>query len=311
MTGSGLGLPGGVYPVLQTPFSASGKIDGPALQREVEWVFGCGAAGVTVAMVSEILRLEHAERRDLARLACEAAGAHGPAIVSIGAESTEVAIRLAEHAQSVGAAAVMATPPVALAAPPEEVERYYDALVAAVDLPFVVQDASSYAGAPIPVVVLAALQSRHRERVLFKPEAHPLGSRLSALLEASGGAARVFDGSGGVALIDTYHRGLFGTMPAADVCWAIVAMWDALEAGDEDRAYRISLPLCALLAVQTSLDGYVGVEKHLLVRQQVLPSARRRGPVDFDLDPAMVGHVDKLFDLLVEACEAPKGPLLG
>lgn len=131
----------GVFPVLQTPFNSSGRIDEATLRREIGWVTECGADGVAVAMVSEILRLNDAERRELAELVCSMAAGH-PTVVSVGAESTRLAVSLAEHAQSVGAAAVMATPPLSVTVPEDELVRYYDAIAAATDLPLIVQDAS-------------------------------------------------------------------------------------------------------------------------------------------------------------------------
>jgi dihydrodipicolinate synthase/N-acetylneuraminate lyase len=300
----------GVFPVLQTPFDEDGCIDDAVLRGEIDWVFDCGAAGVTIAMVSEILRLDHQERRALAAVVCDAASGRGPAVVSVGAESTKLATGLAEHARAVGAAAVMAIPPLSVAPLERELEHYYDALVGSTDLPVIVQDASGYVGAPIPIPLLARLQERHGERVYFKPEAQPLGPRLSELLEATGGGARAFDGSGGVALIDTYRRGVVGSMPGAEVCWAIAAMWQALERGDTAAAYRVSLPLGALLAMQVGLDGYIAVEKYLLVKQKVLNCSRRRGPLGFELDDAAMVEADMLFGLLAAACERP-GPGAG
>jgi dihydrodipicolinate synthase/N-acetylneuraminate lyase len=297
----------GVFPVLQTPFDDSGVIDEPVLRNEIGWVFDSGVDGVTVAMVSEILRLDNRERHDLAAMVCAEAAARGPVIISVGAETTRLAVAFAEQAQSVGAAAVMAIPPLSVQALDPELEAYYEAILGAVEVPVVIQDASSYVGAPIPVDLLARLHYRHPERVYFKPEAQPLGPRLSALLGATGGAARVYDGSGGVALIETFHRGIVGTMPGAEVCWAIVAMWRALGRGDEETAYRVSLPLAALLATQVGLDGYVAVEKHLLVKQKVFTSASRRPPMGFELDDVTEAHVDALFDLLVAACERTPG----
>ncbi len=43
----------GVLPVLHTPFTDRGAIDGTSLQREIDWAFEIGADGVVVAMVSE------------------------------------------------------------------------------------------------------------------------------------------------------------------------------------------------------------------------------------------------------------------
>lgn len=292
---------------MQTPFDGTGAIDEPVLRNEVGWVFDCGADGVTVAMVSEILRLDNHERRELANLVCAEAGDRGPTILSIGAETTRLAVAFAEQAQSAGAAAVMAIPPLSVQALDRELEGYYVAILEAVDVPVVVQDASSYVGAPIPIDVLARLHNRFPDRLYFKPEAQPIGPRLSALLGATEGQARVYDGSGGVALIETFHRGIVGTMPGAEVCWAIVAMWRALGRGDEGTAYRVSLPLSALLATQVGLDGYLAVEKHLLVKQKVFVSASRRPPLGFQLDDVTVAHVETLFDLLVAACERGGG----
>src|SRR5204862_4815977 len=102
--------------------------------------------------------------------------------------------------------------------------------------PLVVQDASGYVGTPLAIAEQADLFGRHPERVMFKPEAQPLGQNLSLLREATDGAAAIFEGSGGIALLDAHRRGVAGTMPGAEIVWAIRAEWDALQAGDLDRA---------------------------------------------------------------------------
>jgi dihydrodipicolinate synthase/N-acetylneuraminate lyase len=294
----------GVLPVLQTPFREDEGIDEAALRDEIDWALDCGADGVTVAMVSEVLRLDHDERRELAGQVCALTGGRGAVVVSVGAESTAVATRLARHAESVGASAVMAIPPLSVSAEGRPLERYYDAIVEAVEIPVVVQDASAYLGSgSIPTSVMANLQTRHGRRLYFKPEAQPLGPRLSALLEATEGSARVFDGSGGIALIDTFRRGIVGSMPAADLCWAIVAMWEALTKGDYNKAYRISMPLSSLLAIQTTLSSYVVIEKYILARQGVFRNTKCREPVDFELDEATRLQVNTLLGMLEEACD--------
>src|SRR5260370_39030058 len=126
---------------------------------------------------------------------------------------------------------------------------------------------------------------------MFKPEAQPIGPRLSELLAATGGRGRVFEGTGGAALMETFPRGLVGTMPGADLCWAVRALWDALAADDLDLAYAISLPLGALIGLQPSLDAFVAVEKYLLHRQGVLPNTVRRGPVEYELDDMTIKEV--------------------
>ncbi len=288
----------GVFPVFQTPFGDDDAVDPGALRAEIEWMYGNGIDGIVLAMVSEVLRLGTDERRDLAALACELGLPHGPVIVSVGAESTSVATGLARHAESVGANAVMAIPPISVAAGEDELSTYYRSLIEAIDIPVVVQDASGYLGQPMSIGMQAQLLVDYPDRVLFKPEAVPIGPRLSELRDATGGRARVFEGSGGIALVDSHARGITGTMPGAEVCWAIVALWQALAVGDQERIDAINGPLSSLISVQTSLDSFIAVEKHLLVRQGVFTNTRVRGPVGFRLDPETTAEVDRLFDLL-------------
>ena len=136
-------------------------------------------------------------------------------------------------------------------------------------------------------------------RVLFKPEAAPIGQRLSALRDATGGRARIFEGSGGIFLVDSYRRGVVGTMPGAEIVDAIAALWKALRENDTDRIEALSLPIAALVALQSGLDGYLAVEKHLLVKRGVFSSARVRGPVGYTLDAETAAEVDGLFELLM------------
>lgn len=293
----------GVFPVFQTPFGDDDSIDVDVLGAEIEWMHRQGIDGIVMAMVSEVLRLSGEERHELARLACELGLRHGPVVVSVGAESTSVAVGFAEHAESVGASAVMAIPPTIVAVDDDELSVYYRALLDAVDIPVIVQDASGYVGRPMSIGLQADLLEAYSDRVLFKPEAVPIGPRLSALRDATGGDARVFEGSGGIALVDSYKRGVTGTMPGAEVCWAIVALWRALADDDRPRIDAINGPLSALISLQTSLDAFIAVEKHLLVSQGVFSSARVRGPVGYRLDPETTAEVDRLFALLTDAVQ--------
>lgn len=291
----------GVFPVFQTPFDADDSVDAAVLEAEIEWMYGHGIDGIVMAMVSEVIRLSDPERRELAELACRLGGPHGPVVVSVGAESTPVAVGLARHAEGAGAAAVMAIPPMSVAVADDELFGYYRALLDAIDIPVIVQDASGYVGRPMSIRMQADLLDAYSEHVLFKPEAIPIGPRLTELREATGGAARVFEGSGGISLVDSYRRGIAGTMPGAEVCWAIVALWKALTDGDQERIDAINGPLSSLISLQTSLDSFIAVEKHLLVRQGVFASARVRGPVGYRLDPETAAEVDRVFDLLQAA----------
>jgi 4-hydroxy-tetrahydrodipicolinate synthase len=288
----------GVLPVFQTPFNDDETIDYATLEKEIAWLFDCGADGIVMAMVSETLRLAGAEREALAEAACRFGRARGSVVISVGAESSYVAEQFARHAESAGAAAVMAIPPVSIGVGEEELRRYYERILHATALPVIVQDASGYVGRPMSIGLQAELFNTYGQRILFKPEASPIGPRLSALRDATHGRAPVLEGSGGIALVDSFRRGIVGTMPGAEVIDAIVALWRALCAGAEARVYAIAQPLGALVALQSGLDGFLAVEKYLLKQRGIFKNTLVRGPVGFVLDDETRREVDRLFEQL-------------
>jgi 4-hydroxy-tetrahydrodipicolinate synthase len=294
----------GVQCVFQTPYEADESIDFATLEREIEWLFARGADGIVMAMVSEVLRLSGSEREELAEAACRSARGRGSAVISVGAESSHTAEGFARQAERAGADAVMAVPPIAVTLAEEQLLDYYRRILRAVAIPVIVQDASGYVGRPLSIALLARLQDEFGDRVLFKPEATPIGPRLSELLAATEGKARVFEGTGGIALVDSYQRGIVGTMPGADLVDGIVALWRALVAGDEGRAYKIWLPLAALVSLQHSLDAFLAIEKHLLVKQGIFKNTIVRGPVGYVLDEATRREVDRLFEMVQDAVKA-------
>jgi 4-hydroxy-tetrahydrodipicolinate synthase len=294
----------GVFNVLQTPLTETDEIDELVFAREIEWLLGCGVDGVVLAMVSEVLRFSAEDRRKQWQLVLKLINGRVPVVASVGAESTYIATSLSKWAEIDGAAAIMATPPSAFATLSDEIKDYYVAIIESVDIPVIVQDASNYLGQPLDISLYVDLIDKYgAERVQFKPEAKPVKERLELLRDASNGRALVFEGQGGVDLLDTYPIGIVGTMPGAEVPWALVALFKALKENNWDRARSIHTPLAKLISYQTTLDAYVAVEKYLLVKQEIFTSARQRGPVGFILSDEMRLEIDIAFDQLKAAVD--------
>jgi 2-keto-3-deoxy-L-arabinonate dehydratase len=195
----------------------------------------------------------------------------------------------------------MAIPPVSISLGGAQTAEYFAAIARGLSIPLVVQDASSYVGAAIDLgVYLKLLEEFGEQRIFFKPEASPLGPNLSKLRDASHGKARIFEGSGGINLVDCYRRGIVGTMPGTDLLDGIVALWGALQASDDERIYQLSLPICALTALQlqAGLDGFLAIEKYLLKQRGLFRNTLQVQPCGWQLDPETCAEVDRLFALL-------------
>lgn len=294
----------GVLPIVHTPFDDDDRIDLAALRREIDWAFSVGASGLGTGMVSEILRLTADERRELTQQIVEFSAGRGAVFAAVGAESGKQALEYAVHAEQAGCDAVMAAPPLNSRLSAAAHLDYYRTLADGVSLSIIVQDASGYVGSPIPLEVYIALLERYGDtKILFKPEAAPIGPNLSALRDASGGRAKIFEGSGGISLIDSFRRGIVGTMPGMDLLDGIVALWNALQRGDDEVAYALYFPICSLVALQlqAGLDGFLAIEKYLLVKRGVWKSDRRRAPYGWSLDSETAHEVDRLFTRLQQA----------
>lgn len=290
----------GVLPVLHMPYLENGAIDYDTLGREVDHVFDAGSDGIVIALASELLRLTHDERLEVTRQLPKLAAGRGTVTMSVGAESTVQAVQYAEASQKAGCDAVMAVPPFLTGMSVDEKLKYYRAIHDAISIPVVVQDASGYMGGEtIPVEQLAAMRRELGPRVYFKPEGLPTGPMLTALLEQLDNEGVIFEGSGGYLLIDSWRRGVCGTMSGCDLIEGIVAIWRALEEGDEERAYEVYLPLAALVLFEVpNLDTYLAIEKHLLVRQGIFKNTLVREPVAYTLDDYTKAEVDRLYDRL-------------
>src|SRR5262245_13921035 len=294
----------GVLAIAHTPFTDRDEIDATALKRAVDWSLGVGADGIGTGMVSETLKLTQDERHSLAKMLVEFVAGRGPVFAAVGAESTKLSLGFAVAAEKTGCDAVMAVPPLTAKLSAEHLVDHFRALADGIGIPVIVQDASGYVGQSIPIPVCVKLLERYgSEKILFKPEASPNGPTLSALRDATGGRATMFEGSGGIFLIDSFRRGIAGTMPGMDLLDGVVAMWKALQRGDEATAYRVYFPVCAIVALQlqAGLDGFLAVEKHLMVKRGLFPTARRRKPYGWELDAETAGEVDRLFERLQAA----------
>ena len=290
----------GVLPVVHMPYEEDESIDLTTLQREVDYLFATGAHGLCLALVSDLLRLTAEERLTLPAHLVQWAAARGPVIINVGAESTVQACTYARAAAEAGAAALMAIPPLSQAMPEAELRTYFEAILEAVDIPLMVQDASSYVGAPMSLEFQASLYNDHGDRILFKPEATPLGPCLSGLRDLTNGKAALFEGSGGVLLIDSYRRGIAGSIPGVELLHGVIPLWDALQQGDDARAYALHAPISAIamLQLQGGLDGFIGIERYVMHRRGLFKNAVHRRPFSFSLDGETGAEVDRVLDNL-------------
>lgn len=128
----------GSMPALVTPFS-NGKLDLDALKKLVEWQIDSGSTGlVPVGTTGESPTLSHDEHDQVVTEVVKAAAGRVPVIAGAGSNSTAESVRLAKHAESAGAAAVLVVTPYYNKPTQEGLYQHFKAVHDAINIPIII-----------------------------------------------------------------------------------------------------------------------------------------------------------------------------
>jgi 4-hydroxy-tetrahydrodipicolinate synthase len=267
----------GIVPILLTPFNPDESIDYGSLRLEVDMALGSGVHGLGVAIGSEIFKLTPSERIHVLRAVSDQVAGAIPVIMNTSAPGTEVAVRLAADAAEAGATRLMIWPPDFFPTGPDAVVEHLRRIADEVGLPIVLQDVPQ---APISPVMAARISAEVPLVDTIKVETQPTVEQVGAMVRAVGDRLTILGGAGGGTLVEEFRRGARGTMPFASQSGDFMAVWSALQKGDEAAAERIIeariLPV-SRLGFQ-GRDLFYHVHKALLVQGKIFRTATVRAP---------------------------------
>jgi 4-hydroxy-tetrahydrodipicolinate synthase len=147
-----------------TLFDDEGRLDPGRNGPFVRAICTAGADHIFVlGSLGEFPLIDDAERRLLVEVAVESLTAKGDAWVGVGAPSTRLAVRHAQQAEELGAAALVAVPPYYLHPTASAVAHYYRAVRDATKIPLLASNVPSSVGYPMAPELIHRLA---RERVL-------------------------------------------------------------------------------------------------------------------------------------------------
>ncbi len=285
----------GVFAIPVTPFDAAGELDVESLRRCVDFCIQAGAHGVVAPVnASEFFTLTEVERRRVVEVVAEQTGGRRPCVAGVTGASTQIAAELARHARGAGADAVMAMPPYVRHPGPDEIVEFYAAVARAAEVPVWIQDYVPPMGTPMAPTLLARLLREIpgvdylKEETTFAPQ---VMTQVAAL--AGGTLKGMMGGMAGRYLLEEYRRGARGTMPACEVTDAHVAVWDALEAGDESTARHRFGQLLPLLNMEAMYS--FTIYKEVLYRRGVIACPKTRAPGAAFLDQEASRELDLIL----------------
>lgn len=273
-------MPHGIYPMLYAFFTARGGLDRQAVRRQVQAFVDNGAHGMAVlGLGTEVNKLSDNERRQLLDWVAEELGGRLPLAVTVNAPSVDAQVEFAKFAHARGAAWVILQPPPDRGVPEDFFIRFFGAVADRVELPVAIQNAPEYLGVGLTPAGITALAKNHPNFRILKGEGPALSIRQ--VIEMTGGSVTVFNGRGGLELLDNLRAGCAGMIPASDTFDYQARIFDLMRAGAEAQAeavYRDALP--AIVFVMQSLDTLHTYGKRIAAIRLGL------GPV-FDRAPAL------------------------
>lgn len=283
----------GIFPIVYTAFHADGSLDREGQRRIVDHLIAAGAHGLAVTGgASETPKLTPDERRDLLETCVTQAAGRVPSIMGASAATLGESLEAIRHGARMGVrAAFCLLPPGTEGLQGDDLaqalRRHFLELGEASPVPVLVQEVAQ----PLPADVIAEIARACPNVIGVKEEAPDTGKRITALLDASGGALRILSGGGN--LLDDLARGAVGAIPGSIGVADLATAYDRHVAGDHAgarRAFNHFLPL----AHWRRPFALIGA-KEVLRRQGVIACATLREPAGQALDADDLRELDEVM----------------
>ena len=289
----------GIHAIVYALFDADERLDRAAMRRQVQACLACGVHGIAaLGLATEVSKLSEAERRTVMDWTAEDTAGHVPLGLTIFGSSVAEQVAQVRHAERVGADWVILQPPAAGSFGAPEYIRFFGRVAASTDLPVAIQNAPAFIGRGLSAEEIRDLVRLHPNIRLIKGEGPVVD--IAALIERTEGRVPVFNGRGGLELIDNLRAGCRGMILAPDCIDHAVRAYEAFRRGDEpaaQRAYERMLP-----AVVFTMQG---IENLLCYGKRLFGA--RAGIAIHDRSPAL--RPVEVGDAMVARFAETLGPL--
>ncbi|MCV7194080.1 dihydrodipicolinate synthase family protein [Mycolicibacterium brumae] len=292
MPASGATISGIVaYPI--TPFTADGGIDHHSLHLVLDRLVDGGASAIApLGSTGESAYLDLTEWTETAASTINHLGGRLPTVVGVSDLTTAGAARRARIAEGLGASAVMALPVSYWQLTALEVQKHFEAIAAAIDIPVMVYNNPATAGIDLSPTQLWELV-RDVDNITMVKESTGDINRMHQLRELSDGTLPFFNGSNPLAL-EAFRAGAAGWCTAAPclIPDQIRAFYDAIQRGDDETADAVFGRIQPLLKFIVTRGLPTAVKSGLALTG--IPAGEPRRP----LLPATEAEAAELSDLI-------------
>jgi 4-hydroxy-tetrahydrodipicolinate synthase len=287
----------GLCVIALTPFKEDGALDERSLRNLVDFYIGRGVHGLTIlGIMGEAHKLLESERQRVLDIVMEQNAGRVPVVVGCTANSTHVAVHLAQKAEEAGAAAVMV-------APPQNVKNeallleHYTSIADSISIPIVLQDEPVTTGVILTPDFIARLANTVPSIQYVKLEEAPTPVKITKILEKTD-RLEIFGGLGGGSFYEEMARGASGIMTGFAFPEILVNVYDLFTSGNQEEARSYFYKHLPLIRFEFQLGiGGVAIRKETFKLRGAIGSSHVRVPAA-PLDLKTMDEFKELVDYL-------------
>jgi dihydrodipicolinate synthase/N-acetylneuraminate lyase len=232
----------GPFPILSTPFTASGAVDFDALANQARFVDWCGCPGMIWPQSGDAVDLLTTDEKlqGMEVLAKASRGLRTALCLGVQGKDTAEMLMFATHAEKLAPAAIISRPPDS-GTTEDDLRRYWHALAAVAQRPVILQTTGgvAYRG-PVPSVpLLIELAKEFPHFGYVKEEAGPVIARTRALVAAKPPIRCVFSARGGLGWLYESRLGTEGLITERAVYADVLTrIWELQQSGGDPAALK-------------------------------------------------------------------------
>ncbi|MEV4886740.1 4-hydroxy-tetrahydrodipicolinate synthase [Chitinophaga ginsengisegetis] len=291
----------GVVPIIPTPFTKEEEIDEESLRNLVDFAVNAGVeAACLPAYASEFYKLTDDEKLRVVKIAVNQAAGRIKIIGQSNHASLKLAIKLAQANVEAGADVISLAVPRIFNLPESSIEEYLGEFMQSIpNTPVLVQDFNP-GGQSISVEMICNLMKEHSNFKYLKLEEPLCAPKFKEIIDATNGNIGLFEGWGGLYMLELIPTGITGVMPGLGVSDILQKVFLLRKGGDNDKAMRLFekvMPQIFFSLQNMELFHYA--EKELLMARGILRNSHVR-KASYTPDASTASYIRELNQNILE-----------
>lgn len=294
----------GSVPIIPTPFTTDESIDEDALRNLIEFAISSGLQAVCLpAYASEFYKLTDDERLLVVKIAVEQSAGRLQIVAQSNHPSLKVAIQLARANIAAGANIISLAVPRIFGLPEAAIKEYLSEFFDSISgTPVLVQDFNP-GGSSMSVSLINELRLQHANFKYLKLEEPLCAPKFEEIIAVTEGEVGVFEGWGGLYLLELIPVGITGVMPGLAVADILQKIFSLRKSGDDAKAFELFervMPQIFFSLQNMELFHYA--EKELLMARGVLKNSISRKAA-YIPDASSVAYIKELNQRILQLVE--------